>query len=169
MYREHLRVFLKGSKKSKLSLKQSHPEVYQHLSEIWSVRQRHLVQGYPCQYVYFLRCCLDSTCIHPLCKRLAGSDLNQYKWFPGGPPPATTIPMPIGDPTRPWNGNCSDCKQFCAGHYLKPQEALQAGGTMVFNPPSAVILEASKAGILSEADVENLARKVLLPVEDVKI
>ena len=77
----------------------------------------------------------------------------------------TTIPMPIGDPTRPWNGACSDCKQFCAGHYLKPQEALQTSST-IFNPPSAVILEASKAGILNESDIENLARKVLLPVED---
>ena len=76
--------------------------------------------------------------------------------------------MPIGDPTRPWNGACSDCKQFCAGHYLKPQEAIQTSST-IFNPPSAVILEASKAGILNESDIENLARKVLLPVEDVKI
>ena len=83
-----------------------------------------IVQGYPCQY---------ATCIIPLCKRLAGSDLNQYKWFPGGPS-VTAIPIPIGDPTRPWNGTSSDCKQFCAGHYLKPQEALQAGRTIIFNP-----------------------------------
>ena len=158
-------VFLKGSKKSELSLKQSHPEIYQHLSDIWSVRQRHLVDGYPSQYVYFLRCCLDSTCIHPLCKRLVGSDLKQYKWFPGGPS-VTTLPMPIGDLVRPWHGTCSDCKQFCAGHYLKPQEALHAGSTVTFNPPpSAVIQEASKAGILNESDIENLPRIVLLPVD----
>jgi hypothetical protein len=100
---------------------------------------------------------------------LAGTDLSQYKWFPGGPS-VTTLPMPIGDPNRPWNGTCSDCKQFCAGHYLKPQEAVHAGGAIVFSPPpSAVILEASKAGTLNESDIENLASKVLLPVEDVKV
>lgn len=82
----------------------------------------------------------------------------------------TTLPMPIGDLVRPWNVTCSDHKQFCAGHYLKPQEALHAGSTVTFNPPpSAVIQEASKAGILNESDIENLARKVLLPVEDVKV
>ena len=168
-YREHLRVFLKGSKKSKLALEQSHSDVYQHLSDVWSVRQRHLVRGYPSQYIYFLRCCLDSTCIHPLCSRLAGSDLSKYEWFPGGPS-VTAIPIPIGDPTRPWNGTCSDCKHFCAGHYLKPQEALQRGDATTFNPPpSAVIMEASKSGNLSDSDVERLARRVLLPVEDVKI
>lgn len=72
----------------------------------------------------------------------------------------TTLPMPIGDPTRPWNETCSDCKQFCAGDYLKPQEAVHAaaGGTIVFSAPSAVILEASKAGIQSELMVR------LLPV-----
>ena len=166
-YREHLRVFLKGSKKSKLGLKQSHPDVYQHLSDVWSVRQRHLVPGYPSQYVYFLRCCLDSTCIHPLCQRLTGHDLNQYKWFPGGPS-VCTIPMPVPDPARPWNGACSDCKQFCAGHYLKPMEALQTTGFS--HPPSMVILQTSKAGVLTNgSDIEDVARQVLLPKEEVNI
>ena len=47
---------------------------------------------------------------------------------------------------------------------------MHAGSTVTFNPPpSAVILEASKAGTLNESNIENLARKVLLPVEDVKV
>ena len=75
----------------------------------------------------------------------------------------TTLSMPIGDPTCPWNGTC---KQFCAGHYLKPQEAVHAaaGGTNVVSPPSPVILEASQTGIVNESDIETLASNVLLPV-----
>ena len=114
---EELYIYMKGSirtfpvifayilERVQEVLKQSHPEVYQHFSDVWSVRQRHLVHGYPSQYVYYT---LESTCIHPLC------------WFRPQPvqggPSVCTIPMPIHDPTRPWGGTCSDCKQFCAGH-----------------------------------------------------
>ena len=79
-----------------------------------------------------------------------------------------TIPMPAA---RPWNGACSDCKQFCAGHYLKPMEALQAStSTALSHPPYLAILQSSKAGVLkNESDIEDVARKVLLPKEEVSI
>ena len=73
--RDYLKMFLKGSKKNKEKLKQEHPLVYQEISEIWDLRQQHLMPGYPPQYIYYLLCCFRPDCIHPLCKRYVG--MNQ--------------------------------------------------------------------------------------------
>ena len=82
----------------KFNLEQSHPEVYQDLNDVWSVRQKHLVNGYPCQYVYFLRCCLDSTCtIHSVKVWLVLIGVSTSGSQHGGHS-VITLPMPIGNP-----------------------------------------------------------------------
>ena len=97
-----------------------------------------MVKGYPQQYVYQLCCCFQEDCCHPLCKERVGFNIQEVKWFPGGPP-VNKIPLPVSDPNHPWgNQNCSTCEAFCPGHYLKPMESVQCT-SLPCEPPSSVI------------------------------
>ena len=51
---ENLSIFLKGSKRAKEKLKSEHPDEFDHFQMIWNIRNRHLVQGLPSSYVFFL-------------------------------------------------------------------------------------------------------------------
>ena len=83
----HLLVYLKGSKKSKETLKVEHPNLYQHFEDVWSVRNRHMVTGLPqAAYIFFLRCCYQLECIHQKCQQNPDSST----WYPGRP----SIPIP---------------------------------------------------------------------------
>lgn len=54
-HREKLKVFLKGSKKRRnMQLKRTDPDVF---DSVWKIRERHMVTGYPRQYIYFPLCC----------------------------------------------------------------------------------------------------------------
>ena len=171
--RDYLKIFLKGSKKSKEKLKQEHPQIYQEISEIWDLRQRHLMTGYSPQYIYYLLCCFSPGCIHPLCKRRLGATCrSELSWFPGGPP-LTYLPIPIPDPERPWgNNSCKQCSGFCSGHFLVPEVALSSDAIPMTMPPSAVIQQAFKQAFKdseTQGDISELAKKTLLPVDEVKI
>ena len=166
--RDYLKIFLKGSKKNKENLKREHPQIYQEICDVWDLRQRHLMTGYPSQYIYYLLCCFQPGCIHPLCKRYVGKSRSELSWFPGGPP-LTYLPIPIPDPERPWgNNSCKQCSGFCSGHFLTPKEALSAHAVAMTTPPSAMIQQAFKKG-KTQGDLSELSQKALLPVDKVKI
>ena len=136
-----------------------------------------MVKGLPQSYVFMLlpRCKYEQ-CPHPICKDKV--DGNESTWFPSGPP-LRYFPLPIPDPKRPWGGLCKQCKGFCAGHYLPPEENLKhyklhGKKEMQMKPPSVVITEANKDANdngrnLSEDDKLNLAKKTLLTIEDVEL
>ena len=80
--REHLLVFLKGSKKKKMELKQKQPELFPYFELISSIQQRHEVHGLPSQYLYLFVCCFQSNCPHPLCQ--SGKEGILMEWFSKG-------------------------------------------------------------------------------------
>ena len=63
-----LHVFLKGPKKSKELLQRECPELYSTFQRIWKVRNQHLVQYLPSSYSFFLLCCYQADCTHPVCR-----------------------------------------------------------------------------------------------------
>lgn len=70
--RPQLLVFLKGSKKDKEDLKQKKPTLYNYFSEIWQVRNNHVDESLPLNYVFMLKCCGRKGCPHPLCLKGKG-------------------------------------------------------------------------------------------------
>ena len=113
-----LDIFLKGSNKQKLSLQQQDSSLFSYFQIIWDIRTRHMVQGLPSMYIFFLKCCFQPGCEHPICS--LGPPSKCPCWYPEGPP-LSHIPLPVQDPSRPWGGqNCDTCKGFCAGHYSTP-------------------------------------------------
>lgn len=171
--RELLLIFLKGSKKKKAELKKSHQELYSHFERVWDVRTRHMVRGLPNQYVFFLRCCYDKSCPHPLCQ--SGQPEKQPTWFPGGPP-ISFFPLPIPDLSRPWgSSDCDTCSGFCSGHYLVPDLKLhnikQSIARASIHPPSTIIKTklAEIGDDLTGPAVSELAKSVLLTESDVHL
>ena len=166
-YREKLKVFLKGSRKKKQVLQRDNPEVHELFETIWDIRSRHMVTGLPRQYVYFLVCCYQKECTHPVCQSAPGKNPNTLTWFPGGPL-LKNIPLPVQDPCRPWGSqDCIDCKGKCNGHYLKPEQlALEQTHTFSL-PPSTVIENAFKS--TQHSTPESLAKQTFLPTEKVTL
>lgn len=70
--RPQLLVFLKGSKIDKEDLKQKKPTLYNYFSEIWQVRNNHVDESLPLNYVFMLKCCGRKGCPHPLCLKGKG-------------------------------------------------------------------------------------------------
>ena len=92
-------------------------------------------------------------------------------WFPNGPP-LSYLPFPVPDPNKPWGGPCTQCKDECCGHFLKPQLALESTILAVIVPPSSQIKDAFdrlKGDAPSEMYFTEVASKVLLPTEEVKM
>ena len=166
--REHLMVYLKGTKKKKQKLAADEPELYAYFTSISEIRQRHEVKGLPPQYLYMLVCCFQPSCPHPLCR--AGKEGVPDVWFEGGPQ-LNVIPLPIPDPNRMWGNNaCSTCSDFCAGHFLTPEESLKSNLTPMVQPPSSILKEVYEecgATELTEVQVQDLAKLTLLPVSEV--
>ena len=98
----NLIMFLQGSKKAKIALKEKEIVQYQYFEEIWNVRNDHFFSGYPC-YMYVT----NLPCIHLLFKK--GKPSKELKWFESGPN-MNWIPLPIKDPNRHWGGPCEECK-----------------------------------------------------------
>ena len=117
-----LNIFLKGSEQKKRELCKDHPEEFSFFNKIWSVRNRHAVTGLPEMYMFYLRCCLQPECVHPLCQQKQ-EDPKTYipsTWYPGGPW-VTFISLPVVDTNRPWGRrDCVECGGVCHGHNLKP-------------------------------------------------
>lgn len=117
-----------------------------------------MIPGLPRQYVYFLVCCYQEGCSHPVCQDApVHKDPTTLTWFPGGPP-LKFIPLPVQDSSRPWsNQSCSECSGICSGHYLKPEQFnfISESNHAFSPPPSAVIENAFKTK--ANIDPENLA------------
>ena len=98
------------------------------------------------------------------------SERVQLEWFPGGPP-LHSIPFPRPDPSRPWgSSDCNTCSGFCAGHYLKPEDMSDV--LPMKEPPSSILKRFyQKLGGKDplEDELTQIAKKVLLPVCEVKI
>ena len=165
---DDLEVFLKGSKKKKDLLKKDKPSLYAHFSLIWSIRNRHMVQDLPQAYVFYLKCCYSPDCEHPICQ--SGPPTNPLVWYPGGPS-LSHLPFPVKDLDRPWGANCNTCKCFCTGHYINKffdiddQESL----TKIPHPPSVTLKEFSTNQTSVTDDVSNIAKAVLLSIDDTKL
>ena len=135
--RNDLTIFLKGSKKKKEQLKKEKPELYEYFNKIWDVQHRHEVPGLPPQYLYLLVCCFDQSCPHPLCQ-LECEGLSMV-WYPLR---VDSLPLPIPDPMQPWgNALRKKCTGFCAGHFLKPEEALRSDLAPMTQPPSNMLTD----------------------------
>ena len=105
-YNQELRkdflIYMKGTKIQKNELKRQNPERWAFINDVWQLRNRHLVPGLPSQYVFFLKCCNEPECPHPLCQQKVKIPL----WFPGGPK-MDYFPLPI--PCEWGNQSCSKC------------------------------------------------------------
>ena len=172
--RESLLVYLKGSKADREKLKMEHRESYDYFQKIWDLRSRHLVRkDLPVQYLFFLLCCFQPECCHPVCRaRENGESVELPSWFEGGPR-VSYVPVPIPDPDRPWGAlDCPDCSGTCTGHFLKPIEALQSSLPPMIQPPSAVLKqEFAKLKDVSPSStfIEEVAKKVLLSPGEVSM
>ena len=165
--RSKLTIFLKGSNKKKEELRSSDPELFKYFSEVWSIRNSHMVDGLPSQYVFYLLCCYDKECLHPLCK--LGHPPTTPTWYPGGLM-LTHLPLPVADPEHTWGSPCNKCQGFCPGHYKLEAVDIRDATAMekVLKPPSTVLKEMFNLSFTDD-DIEAAARAVLLSVGDVKI
>ena len=160
----HLLTFLEGSKKNKQDLKGQHPDLYDHFQKVWDLRDRHMQKGLP-HYVFQLLPCFDKTCPHSVCK-----EEKKDFWFDGDPPFSFVL-VPVADPNRPWDGNCSTCTEHCNGHYLQLLDNLTGSKCL---PPRDIIGDAFKTlnrpnGVYEEDSVIELVRENLLSTNDVKM
>ena len=168
--RESLLIFLKGSKRDKVKLKNDNRELYDYFEMVWDLKNRHLLPHHPVQYLFCLVCCFQQGCCHPICRKREPIELP--RWFEGGSP-VSYIPIPIPDSTKPWGASdCPDCcGVLCKGHYLKPTEALQLQhASAMFQPPSVMLKEEFlklNGASPSVEFVENAAKKVLLSTSEV--
>ena len=166
--RAHLLTFLKGTRAAREKLRKENPVMYADFELVWDIRRRHMVQPLPTQYIFFLVCCFEQGCPHPLCKE--GHPRVLPSWYEGGPP-ITYLPLPVPDPTRPWgNESCSTCPGFCAGHYSHQfiDTTDKAALAMCIPPPSTVLKnEFSKLTEYPPPQdcVDAIAKKVLLTPE----
>ena len=170
--RTQLTIFLKGSNKSKDRLRQEKPKLFAYFQKVWRVRNQHLQQGLPAQYVFLLVCCFKPDCPHPLCEGNQQHPPPQMKWFNDGPS-IGKIPLPVADPSRPWGDlNCSTCQTFCSSHFLKPKEVFETKEQPMAQPPSVLLKEffLSLKGVdATEKMVEDIAKKTLLSPRECKM
>ena len=167
--RSYVLTFLKGSEEQKAEIRQKNPEEYRLIDSVWQLRQRHMVRDLPAQYFFYLRCCQEKDCCHPLC---TGQGPSPPCWFTGGPP-LSYLPIPIQDPSQPWgNPNCSKCKGECSGHFLDPKESINSKLPQMSKPPSQLLKEAFdqlNGETAEEEYVHKTAKECLLPPSEVLI
>ena len=160
--RPELNMFLK-SKKGKEKLKSEKPELYEEFSLIWSLRNRHMVDGLPSQYVFYLLPCYLKECDHPVCR--AGKPSSEFTWFKNGPP-LSYLPFPVADKSRPWGHKCDKCS-VCYGHFMDPKEAVKH--SFVYSPPPSETIGIffKKVNEPTHTGIQDLSKEVLLSPEDV--
>lgn len=105
--REDLQVFLRGKKSEKEKLKKEKPERYHYFEDIWRLREQHMVQNLPSEYVFALHACYDKKCSHPICQK--GKPSNELVWYSGGPS-IQLLPFPVPDPKQPWGSE--ECEKM---------------------------------------------------------
>lgn len=158
--RKYILQYLKGSKEA---LRKENPQMFEYCERVWKIRNKHMVnKGLPLQYAFFLVCCRETDCVHPLCK----SESELPRWFPDGP---SISYLPLPDPHLCYgNSVCKKCSGTCHGHYLSPSETILSSLPPIFKPPSIVLKEAFDSRADSTSYLE-LGRKTLLPVNEVII
>lgn len=172
--RPDLLTFLSGSKKEKEQLKSSKPTQFQYFSEIWDVRNNHMVKNAGDKYVFHLVPCFKEGCIHPLCKK--GKPQNEPLWSENSLS-ISLLPLPVPDQSRPWGGSCEKCVGFCAGHFLPPRQCFEHikrhGMQDCAVPPSIVLSkafeDANRRDLELETVIPDLAKATLLTTEEVKM
>lgn len=144
--------------------------MYEYCEDVWNVRSNHMVANLPPQYIFFLVCCYKPHCTHPLCSQQSSSS-NLQRWYESGPL-VSYLPLPIPDPNRSYgNHKCKECKDFCYGHFLKPEETIACTLQPMIKPPSVILKEAFDSCTTyppSDSVYNELSEKVMLPVEEVK-
>ena len=175
--RPKLLSFLHGKSTEKQRLLEEEPDLYAYFTKVWDVYNRHMLPSVPKQYVLMLKPCFNNNCLHPLCQAEANT-LPEPTWFPSGPP-LTYFPLPIPDTTRPWGADCNVCTGFCAGHYLKPEDAwksYQEKGESIcqIDPPSLTLQKLFTANVKKNLDLlkdenalRDIAKQVLLTPSEV--
>ena len=166
--RDELLIFLKGSNKAKKALRLEEPSLYTEFQLIWNVRANHMVPDLP-SYIFFLICCYDKNCPHPRCQD--GPPQSPTTWYPGGPS-LLTLPLPVLDLERAWgNPSCSSCMGFCSGHYMTKSVDVsdKKALTAVPKPPAATLKELFSASTITSGEIQNAAKKVLLPPQECEI
>ena len=172
--RPDLLTFLSGSKRAKEQLKSSKPTQFQYFSEIWSVRNKHMVKSVADKYVFLLVPCFKEDCVHPLCKK--GKPQNEPLWSENNLP-ISLLPLPVPDKSRPWGGSCEKCVGFCAGHFLPPRQCFEHikehGMQDCAVPPSIVLKkafeDAKQKDVQLETLIPELAKATLLTTDEVKM
>lgn len=109
-----LNTFLKGKQDEVKALKKKNPDGYSFFQSVSSVHNNHIMTSVPERYVFYLRCCFKSSCIHPLCTQHDHVPANYpTTWFPDGPS-VTFMPFPVPDPLKVWGTiECSECVCRC--------------------------------------------------------
>ena len=128
------------------------------------------LQAYP--HMYFF-CCVATNLAASILAAFREEPNAPDTWYPEGPP-LSCLPLPKPDPHQPWGGTCPSCKGLCAGHYSDPyytdvtdKDALE----QVAIPPSVVLkkfFKDLKGSSATEEMIETVAKKVLLPAEEVR-
>lgn len=176
--RPALLTFLSWSKKAKKELKISSPTQYKYFSEIWDVRNNHMVVDNRIKkYIFVLLPWYKKECIHPICKN--GKPEHEDFWNANNKDlPLSKLPLPIADKSSPWGGKgCKKCQGFCAGHYLSPEKCIEHvknnGAKDCLPSPSVVLKEAFQKAQKGKKDINDqipdLAKKTLLSVEEIKM
>ncbi len=159
---------MKGTIAQKKALKRDKPSLYAYCEQVWQIRKSHIIAGLPLQYVFFLVCCLQQGCPHPVCSSGKVSELPL--WFDSGPS-ISYLPLPVPDPSRPYgNPNCNECKGFCCGHFMKAKDTLMSQ-SLPMTPPSITLKEEfdNMKYPPSELVYTDLSKKVMLPIEEVNM
>ena len=102
-----------------------------------------------------------------------GKPRSQPTWFHGGPT-LSFVPLPIPDSERGLGAACNSCKDKCNKHYLAPERQyehfMKHGLVYSVQPPSKIFKEFVKTQAnLSEKDIDDLAKKCLLDISDMKM
>ena len=128
------------------------------------------IPNLPPQYIFFLVCCYKPHCTHPLCSQQSSSS-DLQRWYESGPL-VSYLPLSIPDPNRSYgNHKCKECKDFCYGHFLKPEETIACTLQPMIKPPSVILKEAFDSCTTyppCDSVYNELSEKVMLPVEEVK-
>lgn len=90
--RSQVLTFLQGTRAARDKLSSDNPIIYADFELVWEIRRHHMVQELPTQNIYFLVCCFETGCPHPLCKE--GNPIVVPTWYEGGPP-VTHLPLPV--------------------------------------------------------------------------
>lgn len=137
--REHLMVFLKGSRKNKEKLEERESTLFSYLKTVWKIAKRHEILSLPQQYLFSLMCCFSTDCRHPACQ--LGKKGTPLKWYPEGSK-LDYFPLLIPGPKYTWgNKSCNKWKEFCTGHFVSSSKVLTSTLPSMLQPPSCMLKE----------------------------